>query len=100
MGLFELAAAKMLSSAAMLLFGTVLLMATAKRISTCVYLFACQSAILTAEVVAAGYVPHMRGAYIIAGRGLLLKDFASPFPLLWVMKQLRTAHQPAASLTP
>jgi hydrogenase-4 component E len=100
MGLFELAAAKVLSSAAMLLFATVLLMATAKRISTCVYLFACQSAILTAEVVAAGHVQHMREAYVIAGMVLLAKVIGIPFALLWLMKKLHTPHDVGASLSP
>lgn len=100
MGLFELAAAKVLSSAAMLLFATVLLMATAKRISTCVYLFACQSAILTAEVVAAGHVQHMREAYIIAAMVFFAKVVGIPFALLWLMKKLHTPHDVGASLSP
>ncbi len=100
MGILDLAAAKVLSSAAVLLFSTVLLMATAKRISTCAYLFACQSAILTAEVVAAGYVQHLREAYIIAGVVLVAKVFGIPYALLWLMKKLRTSHDVGGSLTP
>lgn len=100
MGILELAAAKVLSSAAVLLFATVLLMATAKRISTCVYLFACQSAILTAQVVAAGHAQHIPGAYVIAGVVFSAKVFAIPFALLWLMKRLRTAHDVGASLSP
>jgi len=100
MGILELAAAKILSSAAVLLFATVLLMATAKRISTCVYLFACQSAILTAEVVAAGYVQHLPAAYVIAGVVFLAKVIGIPFALLWLMKKLRTPHDVGASLSP
>src|SRR5215470_18083972 len=100
MGILELAAAKVLSSAAVLLFATVLLMATAKRISTCAYLFACQSAILTAQVVAAGHAQHIPGAYVIAGVVFVAKVFAIPFALLWLMKRLRTAHDVGASLSP
>jgi hydrogenase-4 component E len=100
MGILELAAAKVLSSAAVLLFATVLLMATARRISTCVYLFACQSAILTAQVVAAGHAQHIPGAYLIAGVVFLAKVFAIPFALLWLMKRLRTTHDVGASLSP
>jgi len=83
-----------------LLFATVLLMATAKRISTCVYLFACQSAILTAEVAAAGHAQHIPGAYIIAGVVFLAKVCGIPFALLWLMKKLRTSHDVGASLSP
>jgi hydrogenase-4 component E len=100
MGILELAAAKVLSSAAVLLFATVLLMATAKRISTCVYLFACQSAILTAEVIAAAHTQHIRAAYFIAGVVLLAKVLGIPFALLWLMKKLHTSHDVGASLSP
>jgi hydrogenase-4 component E len=100
MGIIELAMAKVLSSAAVLLFATVLLMAAAKRISTCAYLFACQSAILTAEVVAAGYVQHIPEAYVIALVVLLAKVVGIPFALLWLMKKLHTPHDVGASLSP
>jgi hydrogenase-4 component E len=100
MGLFALAAVKILSSAAVLLFSTVLLMATAKRISTCVYLFACQSAILTAEVIAAGYIQHVPEVYIIAAMVLLAKVVGIPYALLWLMKRLHTPHDVGASLSP
>jgi hydrogenase-4 component E len=100
MGIIELALAKVLSSAAVLLFATVLLMATARRISTCAYLFACQSAILTAEVVAVGYFQHIPGAYVIAGVVLLAKVVGIPFALLWLMKKLHTPHDVGASLSP
>jgi len=100
MGILELAAAKILASAAVLLFATVLLMATAKRISTCVYLFAFQSAILTAEVAAAGYVQRLPEAYVIAGVVFLAKVIGIPFALLWLMKKLRTPHDVGASLSP
>jgi hydrogenase-4 component E len=100
MGIIELAMAKVLSSAAVLLFATVLLMAAARRISTCAYLFACQSAILTAEVVAAGYVQHIPEAYVIAAVVLLAKVVGIPFALLWLMKKLHTPHDVGASLSP
>ncbi len=100
MGILELAAAKVLSSAAVLLFSTVLLMATAKRISTCAYLFACQSAIVTAEVVAAGHVQHLPQAYVIAGVVFAAKVLGIPYALLWLMKRLRTSHDVGASISP
>src|SRR5579859_31152 len=100
MGIIELALAKVLSSAAVLLFATVLLMAAARRISTCAYLFACQSAILTAEVVAAGYFQHVHGAYVIAAVVFLAKVVGIPFALLWLMKKLHTPHDVGASLSP
>jgi len=100
MGLIELAAVKVLSSAAVLLFSTVLLMATAKRITTCVYLLAVQAVILTLEVVAAGYMEHVPEVYIIAGMVLLAKVIGIPYALLWLMKKLHTPHDVGASLSP
>ncbi len=100
MGIFELAAVKVLSSAAVLLFSTVLLIATAKRISTCVYLFACQSVILTAEVAAAGHSQHLPEMYVIAAVVFLAKVVGIPYALFWLMKRLRTAHDVGASLSP
>ncbi len=100
MGIVEIAAVKTLSSAAVLLFSTVLLMATAKRISTCVYLFACQAVILMAVVVAAGYVQHVPEAYVIAGMVLLAKVVAIPNALIWLMKKLHTPHDVGATLSP
>lgn len=100
MGIIELALAKVLSSAAVLLFATVLLMAAARRISTCAYLFACQSAILTAEVVAVGYFQRIPEAYVIAAVVLLAKVVGIPFALLWLMKKLHTPHDVGASLSP
>jgi len=46
MGLIELAAAKALASSAVFLFITLLMMAAAKRISTCIVLVSIQSAIM------------------------------------------------------
>lgn len=100
MGLVELAAVKVLSSAAVLLFSTVLLMATAKRITTCVYLLAAQAVILTLEVIAAGYIEHVPEVYFIAGMVLLAKVIGIPYALLWLMKKLHTPHDVGASLSP
>ena len=52
MGLVELAAARALASSAVLLFVTVLLMVSAKRISTCILLFSAQCAVITAQILA------------------------------------------------
>jgi hypothetical protein len=55
MGLIEFAAAKALASSAVFLFITLLMMAAAKRISTCIILFSTQSAIMAAEILALAY---------------------------------------------
>lgn len=92
MGLLDVAALKILSSAAVLLFTTALLMAGAKRISTCVYLFAFQSAVLTAQVFATAFVQHSAEAYAVGTMVLLVKVLGIPYALLWLMRRLRTPH--------
>jgi hydrogenase-4 component E len=99
-GVFEIAALKVLSSAAVLLFGTVLLMATARRISTCAYLFAFQSLVLAAEVASVAYMQHSREAYIVAVMVFAVKVIAIPYALLWLMRQLHTPHDVGASISP
>lgn len=99
-GVFEIAALKVLSSAAVLLFGTVLLMATARRISTCAYLFAFQSLVLAAEVASVAYIQHSREAWVIAVMVFAVKVIAIPYALLWLMRQLHTPHDVGASISP
>lgn len=97
---FEIAALKVLSSAAVLLFGSVLLMATARRISTCAYLFAFQSLVLSAEVVSVAYIQHSREAYLVGAMVFAVKVIAIPYALLWLMRRLHTPHDVGASLSP
>lgn len=99
-GVFEIAALKVLSSAAVLLFGTVLLMATARRILTCAYLFAFQSLVLTAEVASVAYIQHSREAYVVAAMVFAVKVIAIPYALLWLMRRLHTPHDVGASISP
>ena len=56
MGLVEFAATKTLASSAVLLFITLLLLASAKRISTCILLFSAQCAVLTSQILALAFV--------------------------------------------
>ena len=58
MGLVEFAAAKTLASSAVFLFITVLLIAAAKRTSTCIMLFAAQCAVITVQIVAVAFMHH------------------------------------------
>src|SRR5438552_7318476 len=90
----------MLSSAAVLLFATVLLMATARRIVTCVYLFALQSLVLAAEVLAVAYIQHSRSAYLVAGMVFFVKVLGIPYALLWLLRRLHVPHDVGATLSP
>src|SRR5690348_15624943 len=99
MGLVELAAAKALSSAAMLLFVTVLAMAAAKRISTCILLFSAQCAVITSLVLALAYVHHSAEAYAVAAMMLIIKVLAIPYALTRIVKSLQAPREVTASTT-
>ncbi len=100
MELFELAAAKALASSAVFLFMTVLLMAAAKRISTCIVLFSAQCAVMTAQILATAWVHRSAEAYAVAGLVFLVKVVAIPYVLFRVVDGLKTVREVQASTTP
>jgi hydrogenase-4 component E len=97
MGLFELAAAKALATSAAFLFMTLLLMAAAKRISTCVALFAVQCAVITAQILAIAYVHRSAEALSVAVLVFAVKVVAIPYALLWIIKEIKTVREVMAS---
>lgn len=97
MELVELAAAKTLASSAAFVFITVLLMAAARRTSTCIVLFAAQSAVMAAEVLAAGFMHHSVEAYVMAGVLLAVKVIAIPYVLFRIVDRLKTPREVTAS---
>lgn len=99
MGLFEFAATKALASSAAFLFMTLLLMAAAKRISTCVALFAIQCAVITAQILAIAYVHRSAEALAVALLVLIVKVVAIPYALIWIVKDIKTAREVLSSTT-
>ncbi len=99
MRLVEFAAVKTLASSAVLLFITVLLMAAARRISTCIALFAAQCAIITAQILAMAYVHRSPESYAVAGLMLTVKVLAIPYALGWIVEKLETPRDVKASTT-
>jgi len=99
MGLVQFAATKTLASSAVLLFITVLLMASAKRISTCIVLFGAQCAVLTSHILAMGFVHNLPEAYVIAGMVLVVKVFAIPYALFLIVERLNAPRDVASSTT-
>jgi hydrogenase-4 component E len=99
MGLFELAAAKTLASSAAFLFMTLLLMAAAKRISTCVALFAIQCAVITAQILAIAYVHRSGEALAVAILVFVVKVVAIPYALLWIIREIKTVREVKSSTT-
>ena len=99
MSLVEFAAAKALASSAVFLFITVLLIAAAKRTSTCIALFAAQCAVITVQIVALAYLHRSREALVVAAMVLLVKVLAIPYALLQIRKRLNVPAGIIASTT-
>jgi hydrogenase-4 component E len=100
MGLVEFAAAKTLASSAVFLFITVLLIAAARRTSTCIVLFGAQCAMITAQIMAAAFVYHSREAYAVAAMVFVVKVLAIPYALLRITKRLKVPADVSASIGP
>jgi len=97
MGLIELAAAKALASSAVFLFMTVLMMASAKRISTCIVLFSAQSAVMMAQPLAIAYAGRSIEAFGVAGLVLSIKVIGIPYALFRIVKDLKAPQDVASS---
>jgi hydrogenase-4 component E len=89
MDLVQLAVGKTLSSSAVFLMLTVLLLAAARRVSTGIILFALQSAIITAQVMATAYTEKSTEAWAVAAMVFALKVVAIPTALLWLVERLK-----------
>lgn len=100
MGLVEIAAGKVLSSFSAFLFLTILLLAVARRISTCVLLFSLQSAIIAAEVFAVGFQERLAEAYVVGALVFLIKVVAIPYAFFRLMERLKTVREVKAATTP
>jgi hydrogenase-4 component E len=100
MDLVQFAVAKSLPSFAVFLFVTVLLMASAKRISTCIVLFGAQSAVITVQILATAYVHKSAEAYVVAGLVFFVKVLGIPYALFRIVRELKTPRYVAASTTP
>jgi hydrogenase-4 component E len=99
MDLVQFAAGKMLNSSAVFLLVTVLLLAASRRVSTAIILFALQSAIITALVMATAYTEKSSEAWAVAAMVFALKVVTIPSALLWLVKRLKAprAIQPSIS---
>jgi hydrogenase-4 component E len=100
MGLVGIATGKVLSSFSVFLFLTILLLAVARRISTCVLLFSLQSAVITAEVLATAFQEKLAEAYVVGALVFVIKVVAIPRAFFILTKRLKTARDVKASITP
>ncbi len=99
MGLAQFAAAKALASSAVLLFMTVLAIAAAKRISTCILLFSAQCAVITSQILAMAYLHRSPEAYVVALLVLTVKVIAIPYALARIVEKLQAPKDVTASTT-
>jgi hydrogenase-4 component E len=97
--LVHFAAGKALSSSAVFLFLTVLLLAASRRISNSIILFALQSAIITAQVMATAYTEKSAEAWIVALMLFTLKVVALPSALIWLVKLLKAQRAMRTSVS-
>jgi hydrogenase-4 component E len=100
MGLIEFAAAKTLASSAVFLFITVLLIAAAKRTSTCIVLFGAQCAVITAQIMAVAFLHRSGEAFVVGAMVFVVKVLAIPYALLRIRKRLNVPGGVIASTTP
>ncbi len=99
MGLFETAAAQAVASSAVFLFLTVLLIAMARRISTCIVLLGVQSGIIAIQTLAIARMHRSAEAFVVAGLIVVVKVVAIPFALFRIVKDLRAAREISSSTT-
>ena len=98
--LIGLAAAKLMSSAAMLLFLTLLGMAAARRIRTCILALALQSAVLAGAALAVGVLRHSTAGLLVAALLLAVKVIAIPWLLFYLVRQLEVTPRLHLALSP
>lgn len=100
MKIINFAASQAISSSAVLIFLTLLLLAASRRISNCISLFAAQSAVIVAQVFATAYVHRSFAAFVVGIVVLLIKVVAIPFALFRLVKRLHTSRDVKASIAP
>lgn len=100
MGIISHAASHALSSSTVLIFLTLLLLAGAKRLSTCVSLFIVQSAVIAAQVFAIAHLNRSTEAYLVGMMVVAMKVFGIPYALFYLIRKLRTTPDVKASLSP
>jgi len=100
MDLVGIATGKILSSFSVFLFLTILLLAVARRISTCVLLFSLQSAVITAEVLATAFQEKLAEAYVVGALVFVIKVVAIPRAFFLLADKLKTVRDVKASTTP
>lgn len=96
----DVAAVKVVSTSAVFLMLTVVLLAVARRISTSILVFGLQSAIITAQVAGTAYLERSIEAWVVAGLILVVKVLGIPYAFFWLMEKLKSRRDVQASTSP
>src|SRR6185436_4139154 len=91
---------KTLSSSAVFVLLTALLLAATKRVSTSVVPFGIQSAIITAQVMATAYTERSVQAWIVAALVFSVKVVTIPIVLLRMVERLKVPRAADPVTTP
>jgi hydrogenase-4 component E len=100
MRIINFAASQAISSSAVLIFLTLLLLAASRRMSNCISLFAAQSAVIAAQVFATAYAHKSVAALMVGIMVVLIKVVAIPYALFQLVKRLHTSRDVKASIAP
>ncbi len=96
----DIAAGKVVSTSAVFLMMTIVLLAVARRISTCILVFGLQSAIITSQVAGTAYLERSAEAWVVAVLIFAVKVLGIPYAFFWLIKKLKSRRDVQASTTP
>jgi len=96
----DVAAVKVVSTSAVFLMMTIVLLAVARRISTSILVFGLQSAIITAQVAGTAYLERSAEAWVVAGLIFVVKVLGIPYAFFWLVAKLKSRRDVQAATTP
>jgi hydrogenase-4 component E len=96
----DIAAGKVVSTSAVFLMMTIVLLAVARRISTSILVFGLQSAIITAQVAGTAYLERSAEAWVVAGLIFVFKVLGIPYAFFWLTEKLKSRRDVQAATTP
>lgn len=96
----DVAAVKVVSTSAVFLMMTIVLLAVARRISTSILVFGLQSAIITAQVAGTAYLERSAEAWVVAGLIFVFKVLGIPYAFFRLVEKLKSRRDVQAATTP
>ena len=96
----DVAAVKVVSTSAVFLMTTIVLLAVSRRISTSILVFGLQSAIITAQVAGTAYLERSAEAWVVAGLIFVFKVLGIPYAFFRLVEKLKSRRDVQAATTP